>query len=147
MSNVTEMHRVIDLPTSLHISVCVTAVLVNSFVLVVIWKDPKKCLRTRSAMLITSLIISDLFAAVVNITRTVHEIWLESRLQSRPIAFVLIIGSYDALMISFVTFTGYNTSYQVENPCHEETDISNYYFNLARFYHHPRWCIPSTWIQ
>ena len=103
MSNVTEMHRVIDLPTSLHISVCVTAVLVNSFVLVVIWKDPKKCLRTRSAMLITSLIISDLFAAVVNITRTVHEIWLERRLQSRPIAFVLIIGSYDALMISFVT--------------------------------------------
>jgi hypothetical protein len=54
-------------------------------------------------MLITSLIMSDLFAAVVNITRTVYEIWLERRLQSRPIAFILIIGSYDALMISFVT--------------------------------------------
>lgn len=100
MSNVTEIGKVLDLPTSLHLSVCAAAIIVNSFVLVVIWKDPKKCLRNRSAMLITSLITSDLSVAVINVAR----ILLETRLpHGHFIVSILIIGCYDALMISFLT--------------------------------------------
>ena len=102
MSNATKISTAFDLPRSLHVSVCVIALIMNSFVLVVIWKDPKKCLRARSAMLITSLIISDLIVAVLNIARTIYYIWLKQRLQTEQIRIVLMIGWHDALMVSFL---------------------------------------------
>ena len=92
-----------DLITSLHFSVCIIALIVNSFVLLVIWKDPRKCLRTRSAMLVTSLMMSDFFVALVNIARTVYNIWLEEHVRAKQIKVVLTIGCYDALMVSFLT--------------------------------------------
>ena len=100
MSNVTEIVKGLDFPSSLHLSVCAAAIVVNSFVLLVIWKDPKKCLRTRSAMLITSLITSDLSAAIINVVRILYETQLPGR---NLILIILIIGCYDALMISFLT--------------------------------------------
>jgi hypothetical protein len=94
----------LSVPEWTHFSVCVIAFIVNSFVLIVIWKDPKKCLRTRSAMLITSLIISDLFAAVVNIARPAFETLLVDDKHARDIQHVIIvIALFDALLISFVT--------------------------------------------
>ena len=83
-------------------SVCVTAFMMNSFVLVVIWKDPKKCLRTRSAMLVTSLIISDLIVALVNIARTVCGVWFEGQFP-KQLGIALVIVSHNGLMISFLT--------------------------------------------
>ena len=83
-------------------SVCVTAFMMNSFVLVVIWKDPKKCLRTRSAMLVTSLIISDLIVALVNIARTACGVWFEGQFP-RQLGLTFVIVSYVGIMISFLT--------------------------------------------
>lgn len=97
------MSKRFHLPSALfHISVCIVAFIANSFVLVVIWKDPKKCLRTRSAMLVTSLLLSDLFAAAINMTNTVRDVLFEEILP-KPVGSVIVIGSYGTLMISFIT--------------------------------------------
>ena len=103
MSNVTKIVIVLDLPTSLHVFMCAAAIILNSFVLVVIWKDPKKCLRTRSAMLITSLIISDLLVAVISVARILCQALDLLPHSQRFFILVLIVGFYDALMISFFT--------------------------------------------
>ena len=86
--------------------VCVTATLANSFLLVVIWKDPKNCLRTRSAFLITNLIISDLAGAVINITRLVRQIAIDELSSGEPIRHFhqpLVICGYIALLESLST--------------------------------------------
>lgn len=94
---------VADIPTKLHISVCLLGLALNCFVLVVIWKDPKKCLRTRSAMFVTSLIVSDLFTTIINIIHLAYNICGFERHIPREIRIVILIGCYDALMISFFT--------------------------------------------
>ena len=99
----TAIFKQFSVPTSLYFSVCVIAMVANSFVLVVIWKDPKKCLRTRAAMLITSLIISDLFVAFINFTRIIYECFLEKNFTMPNIRLIMVIGSYIVLMISFIT--------------------------------------------
>ena len=91
----------------IHISVCIFALIVNSVVLLVIWKDPKKCLRTRPTMMINSLIISDLFAALINILKSrpvFDSAFRESKgYNVKNIKTLVNIAGYDAIIISFIT--------------------------------------------
>ena len=103
MRNGTKISMEFNLQTSLHFSVCIAALIVNSFVLVVVWKDPRKCFRTRSAMLITNLMISDLFVTVVNIARTLYKTWLKEHLEAEQMNIALTIGYFDALVVSLLT--------------------------------------------
>ena len=64
--------------SSCFIIVYVTGMLANLFMLVVIGKDPKICLRTRSSYLITNLIISDFVGAVMNTFRILHQISVDA---------------------------------------------------------------------
>ena len=85
---------------------CVSALVVNSFLLFVIWKDPKKCLRTHSTFLITNLITADLLGALAIITRIAYRYFLDQSGNGeieegfqRPI----VVSGYAALLVSCMT--------------------------------------------
>ncbi len=94
------------IPVSFFSILCVIALVVNGFLLFVIWRDPKKCLRTRSTFLITNLMIADFFGALVNIIRfsyrySVQEFGNDETTNGfeKP---VTVLG-YAALLVSYMT--------------------------------------------
>ena len=92
--------------SSCFILVYVTGMLANLFMLVVIGKDPKICLRTRSSYLITNLIISDFVGAVMNTYRILHQISVDALRDSKLISYVhkpTVIIAYAALLVSLST--------------------------------------------
>ena len=93
-------------PMSLFSILCVTALVVNSFLLFVIWKDPKKCLRTRPTFFITNLIIADFLGALFNITRFAYRYFVQEFGNGQTTtAFekpVIVLG-YAALLVSYMT--------------------------------------------
>ena len=99
---------------SCFVIVCVTVILANSFLLVVIWKDPKKCLRTRSAFLTSHLIIA-----------------IDELISSAHLPFASIFGNLLIYCIarifvnSFSNFcwasTSNNTTVKVQNSCNKSS--------------------------
>ena len=80
---------------SCFVIVCVTVILANSFLLVVIWKDPKKCLRTRSAFLTSHLIIAidELIssAPICHLHPSLVICWYTALLESLSIVFLISV--------------------------------------------------------
>jgi hypothetical protein len=85
---------------------CVTALVVNGFLLFVIWKDPKKCLRTRPTFLITNLITADFLGALGNISRFSYRYFVHEFGDDEPTAVfsrpVTTLG-YVAVLVSYTT--------------------------------------------
>ena len=93
------------LPMSLFSILCVTALIVNGFLLIVIWKDPMKCLRTRPTFLITNLMTADFVGALSNITRISFRYFLEEFGTGERHYFekpVIVMG-FVALLVSYTT--------------------------------------------
>lgn len=93
------------LPMSLFSVVCVTALVVNGYLLFVIWKDPMKCLRTRPTFLITNLMTADFVGALSNITRFSLRYFLEEFGSGEMHYFekpVIVMG-FVAVLVSYTT--------------------------------------------
>ena len=85
---------------------CFIALVVNGFLLFIIWKDPKKCLRTRPTLLITNLITADFCGALSNILRFAYRYFVHEFENDEPTdSFVrpVIVFGYIAMLASYTT--------------------------------------------
>ena len=93
------------IPMTVFSILCVIGLVVNGFLLLVTWKDPRKCLRTHPTFLITNLISADFVAALLNISRLTYRYIVQefgSDETNDFMKFTVVLG-YTALLVSYMT--------------------------------------------